>query len=207
MPKIKIPKKSPSLDMTPMVDLAFLLVTFFMLTTKFRPDEPVVVDQPSSVSDIRMPDKGVILLTVDAKGRVFFNVEGQQIRRDILDRMAEQYKQTYDEKQKKRFSVLSSIGMPMNQLKNYLDANDDQRREMNKTTPGIPVDSTNNELLMWINNARKAAPRYSIAIKGDRDANIPTIKRVIEVLQDNKANRFALVTNLEGASEDATPTK
>lgn len=190
--------------MTPMVDLAFLLVTFFMLTTKFRPDEPVMVDQPSSVSDIPLPDKGVILLTVDGKGRVFFNVEGQQVRRDILERMATQFNQTYDEKEMKRFSVLSSVGMPMNQLKSYLGANDDQRREMNKTTTGIPTDSTNNELLLWINNARKAAPRYSIAIKGDRNADIPTIKRVISILQDNKANRFALITNLEGAA-DAAP--
>jgi len=100
MPKIKIPKKSPSLDMTPMVDLAFLLVTFFMLTTKFRPDEPVVVDQPSSVSEIPLPDKGVIMLTIDNKGRVFFNVEGQQTRLDILDRLAERFTLTFDEKEK-----------------------------------------------------------------------------------------------------------
>ena len=53
-----------------MVDLAFLLVTFFMLTTKFRPDEPVIVDQPSSVSQIPLPDKGVLMLTIDGKGRV-----------------------------------------------------------------------------------------------------------------------------------------
>src|SRR3954452_24782031 len=101
MPKIKIPKKSPSLDMTPMVDLAFLLVTFFMLTTKFRPDEPVVVDQPSSISDIPLPDKGVIMLTVDKDGRVFFNVEGQQLRKDILDRLGSYFTQTFDDNERK----------------------------------------------------------------------------------------------------------
>lgn len=201
MPKIKVPKKSPSLDMTPMVDLAFLLVTFFMLTTKFRPDEPVVVDQPSSVSEIALPDKGVILLTIDANGRVFFNVEGQQIRKDILDKLASHFSLTFDEKEMKRFSVLSSVGMPMSQMKAYLNAGDDERKTMNLATKGIPIDSTNNELGIWINSARRTAPRFSLAIKGDRQADIPTIKRVISILQDNKANRFALITNLEGAPE------
>lgn len=183
-----------------MVDLAFLLVTFFMLTTKFRPDEPVVVDQPSSVSEIPLPDKGVIMLTIDNRGRVFFNVEGQQTRLDILDRLAERFTLTFDEKERKRFSVLSSIGMPKEQLNSYLKATDDERKKMNLETPGIPTDSTNNELTYWINAARNVAPRYSIAIKGDRDADIPTVKRVIEILQENKANRFALITNLEGAA-------
>jgi biopolymer transport protein ExbD len=201
MPKIKVPKKSPSLDMTPMVDLAFLLVTFFMLTTKFRPDEPVVVDQPSSVSDIPLPDKGVLMLTVDGKGRVFFNVEGQQLRRDILGRLESHFNMKFDEKEQKRFAVLSSIGMPMSDMKAYLNATDDERKTMNAATKGIPIDSTNNELAVWVNSARKAAPRFSIAIKGDREADIPTIKRVISILQDNKANRFALITNLEGAPE------
>jgi biopolymer transport protein ExbD len=199
MPKIKVPKKSPSLDMTPMVDLAFLLVTFFMLTTKFRPDEPVVVDQPSSISDIPLPDKGVIMLTVDGKGRVFINVEGQQLRKDILERIGKQFNISFDEKEAKRFSILASVGMPSNQLKAYLDADDEGRKKMNAATPGIPIDSTNNELAIWINSSRNAAPRHSIAIKGDQDADIPTIKRVISILQDNKANRFALITNLEGA--------
>ena len=203
MPKIKVPKKSPSLDMTPMVDLAFLLVTFFMLTTKFRPDEPVVVDQPSSVSNISLPDKGVIMLTIDDKGRVFFNVEGQQMRKDILERLASHFNLTFDEKEQKRFAVLSSIGMPMSEMKAYLNASDDQRKTMNLATRGIPIDSTNNELMIWVNSARKAAPRFSIALKGDRQADIPTIKRVISILQDNKANRFALITNLEGAPEPA----
>ncbi|MCC7231484.1 MAG: biopolymer transporter ExbD [Bacteroidia bacterium] len=199
MPKIKIAKKSPSLDMTPMVDLAFLLVTFFMLTTKFRPDEPVIVDQPSSISDIPLPDKGVIMITVDKNGRVFFNVEGQQIRIDILNKMAERFNLTFDDKEKKRFAVLASVGMPMSDMKAYLDASDNDRKKMNLETKGIPIDSTNNELNFWINAARNVAPRFSLAIRGDRDADIPSIKRVISILQDNKANRFALITNLEGA--------
>jgi biopolymer transport protein ExbD len=207
MPKIKVPKKTPSLDMTPMVDLAFLLVTFFMLTTKFRPDEPVIVDQPSSVSEIPLPDKGVIMLTVDGKGRVFFNVEGQQVRKDILERVGKQYNVSFDEKEKKRFAVLASVGMPSTQLKQYLNANDDERRVMNTATKGIPIDSLNNELGMWVNAARNVAPRYSIAIKGDKDADIPTVKRVISILQENKANRFALITNLEGGAEAAEPAK
>ena len=141
------------------------------------------------------------MLTVDSKGRVFINVEGQPLRKDLLERVGKQFNQTFDEKQLKRFSILASVGMPSGQLKAYLDADDDGRRKMNAATAGIPIDSTNNELAIWVNSARNAAPRFSIAIKGDRDADIPTIKRVISILQDNKANRFALITNLEGAPE------
>jgi biopolymer transport protein ExbD len=201
MPRIKIPKKSPSLDMTPMVDLAFLLVTFFMLTTKFRPDEPVIVDMPSSVSEIPLPDKNVFLITVDKDGRVFYNVEGQQIRTSILEKMAERYKIQFTPAEEKRFSVLSSFGVPMENMKAYLDADEEGRKKINLTTKGIPVDSTNNQLSDWINFGRHAGPKYSIAIRGDGDADIPTVKRVISILQDNKANHFALITNLEGAPE------
>lgn len=187
--------------MTPMVDLAFLLVTFFMLTTKFRPSEPVTVDQPSSVSEIPLPDKGVIMITVDGKGRVFFNVEGQQLRIEILERLATRFNLTFNDQQKKQFSLLTSIGMPSNRLIEYLDAKEPEQKTMNEQTMGIPTDSMNNELSIWVNAARNSAPRNSIAINGDGDADIPTIKRVIEILQENKANRFALVTNLESSEK------
>jgi len=71
MPKIKMPKSSPSIDMTPMVDLAFLLVTFFMLAASFRSSEPVQVTTPTSVSDKIIPSN-IIMVTLDKGGRVFF---------------------------------------------------------------------------------------------------------------------------------------
>ncbi|HXP50374.1 MAG TPA: biopolymer transporter ExbD, partial [Bacteroidia bacterium] len=78
MPKIKLPRSSPSIDMTPMVDLAFLLVTFFMLTTKFRPDEAVTVTIPSSVSTTKIPDN-VTTVSIDSAGRVFYDMDSKDV--------------------------------------------------------------------------------------------------------------------------------
>src|SRR6188768_2990069 len=113
MGKVKVHRTSPSLDMTPMVDLAFLLVTFFMLTATATPDEPVTVDTPSSVSDIKLPETNIMLITVDKDGRVFFSMDGKYHRQQLLSTIGDHYQITFNEQEKARFGVMSSFGLPV----------------------------------------------------------------------------------------------
>jgi len=126
MGKIKIHKSSPSIDMTPMVDLAFLLVTFFMLTASFRMAEPVIVDPPSSVSDKTLPEN-TVLVTVDNNGRAFFGVGNGEARRNTLNQMAAKYGVKFNDKQAKKFEGLSSFGVEIKDLPRYLDASEAER--------------------------------------------------------------------------------
>jgi biopolymer transport protein ExbD len=199
MPKVKVPRKSTSVDMTAMTDVAFLLLTFFMLATKFKPDEPVVVDTPSSISEIKLPESGIMQITIDKQGRVFFGITEQTTRADVLQRMAEKYNMKFSAEEVKEFSLQSTIGLPIAQLNSFLKLDAEARKALQ--TSGVPTDSTNNELGDWIWQARLANNDIRVAIKGDRDADMPTVKRVIAILQEKKVNRFNFITSMEKAGE------
>ncbi len=199
MAKVRPKAQKPQLDMTPVVDLAFLLVTFFMLTTNFRPEEPVIVDIPSSISDFKIPETNVMTITVSNEGRVLFNIDNQGARARVIEKMDEKYKMGFTLEEKTTFSNLGAFGMPISELKTFLNAKKETRKELNT---GIPVDTVNNQLFDWIINARMANPKYRIAIKGDSKTPIPVIRRVIATLQDQNINRFNLITSLEEAPKN-----
>lgn len=154
MPKIKMPKGAPTIDMTPMVDLAFLLVTFFMLTASFRTAEPVTVETPSSISDKIIPTN-VLMVTLDKDGRVFFNLSEPEARIEMLDNMLKKYKVSLNKEQVEEFSFMSTFGCTMQELPAYMQTKADKRAGF--PTKGIPSDSTRNELLDWISFAAAAA--------------------------------------------------
>ncbi|MEY2800394.1 MAG: hypothetical protein RI934_1382 [Bacteroidota bacterium] len=197
MSKVKVPRKSTVVDMTAMTDVAFLLLTFFMLATKFKPDEPVTVTTPSSISEIKLPETDILLLTIDKDSRVFFAMDGEANRVELLDKMATKYQLTFNDKQKKEFSLLSSFGVSIKNLGQYLDLDSEGRKKFAQT--GIPSDSTNNELADWVLQARFTNKALRVAVKGDQNAGYPVVKQVIATLQDKKVDRFNFITSLEKA--------
>ncbi len=207
-----MPKSSPSIDMTPMVDLAFLLVTFFMLAASFRSSEPVQVEIPTSVSDKIIPSN-VIMVTVDKGGRVFFNMTNSEARKELLSNMSGKYKVGFNGKQMEEFGFMESFGCTMKELPGYIDLRGRAR------TMGIPYDSTNNELKDWIYygnvaalntgktlfeeaklkgdnpNANDFKPKFILRVDGK--TLYVHAQNVIDVFRDLNLNNLNFVTSME----------
>lgn len=200
MPKVKMPRKSTNIDMTAMCDVAFLLLTFFMLATKFKPDEPVAVVTPSSINTQLLPDSDVILLTVAADGRVFFSMDGQPKRKQLIEDLNTNFKLGLEPRQIQNFVVGSSVGTDFKNLKQVLSMSADQRKSSN-IEKGIPLDSANNELAIWIEYARAAQGgmnnKLKYCIQADNDVPYPVIKQILDTFKEKKIQKLNLVTNLE----------
>jgi biopolymer transport protein ExbD len=203
MPRAKVSRKSTAIDMTAMCDVAFLLLTFFILTAKPKAEDPVPVDTPASTAEVVLPETDIARLTI-GKGKVFFSVEGDAIRRQLLTQMGEKYQISFTPLEAQRFASIATFGVPISQLKQFINMDPEEREGFKQ--PGIPTDSVSNELFNWIRESRIATKTISnkemrVTIKGDAKEEYPTIKRVIDILGKQKVNKFSLITALKGAAK------
>lgn len=200
MAKIKIKKNAGSTDMTAMCDVAFLLLTFFIMSSTAKIPEALPVDTPSSTEQTKLPDNDLITLTVGDE-KVFFDLKGKDVRVKALELMGDKYGIEFTDKEKFDFSLMTEFGVPIGNLKQIIQMKSSDRLKANQ--PGVPMDSLNNQLKDWVLNARQANVEINqkepkVAIKGDSQEEYQVIKKVLDIMQDQNVNSFSLVTGLRG---------
>jgi len=199
MPKVKVPRKSTTVDMTAMCDVAFLLLTFFMLTSNFVAKEPIVVAIPSSIAEMKIPERDIVTVLIDKDGKVFFGLDTQQDRKEVLDNVGKAYSITFTEKELTEFSKISSSGVPIEKMKAFL-ALKPEARDSKDAAIGIPADSLNNQFKVWMKTAKQVNRNLRLAIKADSQTPYKVIKSVMTTLQDINENRYNLITSLKEVS-------
>ena len=200
MAKIKMKKKSTSTDMTAMCDVAFLLLTFFILTATAKVPEALPVDTPASTVQTKLPESDLATITI-GKGKVFFDLKGREVRKRALQLMGDKYGVTFTQDEMDKFALMEGFGVPIQSMSQIIAMKSADRNKIEQ--PGVPKDSLDNQLKEWIYNSRIANietndKELQIAIKGDAKEEYPAVKKVMDILQDQKINSFSLVTGLRG---------
>jgi len=202
MPKVKVARKSTSIDMTAMCDVAFLLLSFFNLTTKFKPLEVLKVTTPNSVSHNIAPENDVVLITMDKDGKIFLSVSDKNTseKRTMIDNINTSKGLNLTDAQKKAFVRANSfVGVPFSQLGGFLNTPPDDIKKLKMD--GIPVtDTLNNQLTEWLTAAKGAfeGRKMQILVKGDNNAKYPSFQGILNALKKNDLLKFQMVTNPEG---------
>jgi biopolymer transport protein ExbD len=201
MPSVKLPRKSTDTDMTPFVDVAFLILSFFMLATKFKPPEPVEITTPGSVNSQKLPENNAVMITVDSSNRVFFSVLSEKDKSKfdaIIQDVNTSQSLGLSTTEMGNFRQTFAVGVAFGNLKQLLGL--DAKAQQALKVPGIPVlDSANNQLVWWISAAKKAfaGEKLNYLIKGDAKSKYPTFEAVVSALKKNDEFKYNLVTALD----------
>ena len=203
MPRAKIARKSTAVDMTAMCDVAFLLLSFFILVARHKPNEALQVTTPTSVETDHVPEKNAVLVTMDKDAKVYFSVS--DLNTDEKKKIIEEINTAKglhltDAEMKNFYSVPTAyIGVPFGSLKAFLDRSPEQL--VHVQLPGIPCkDSTNNELIDWVRAAVTAfqGETMNLMVKGDQASKYPSFQGVLIAMKKNDQLKFKLITDPVG---------
>ena len=199
MGKIKIQKKDIWIDMTPMSDVMTLLLCFFMLTSTFLTPEPIKVNTPSSVSEVKVPENDVLNILVSPEGNIYVGSENKNTMQEMMETVTGKFGVSLNGTQLKHFREDAMIGAPMNVFTDYYSLEQEKMgEEIQKLS--IPLDSIDggkSEFQEWVTAARESNPDIRVAIKADAKTPYAVIKKMMSELQDMNENRYQLITNLD----------
>lgn len=204
MPRVKPKRGNPVVDMTAMCDVSFLLLTFFILTAKFKPQAVVAVDVPMARSTTQVDN--VMVITVNTEGHAFISLKEKATRYAMIEQMGEKYGDRYPmmksltQNQKEFFSLTDTWGSAVELTPQVLSMDGSQfKKYQEEEMKGIPYDSTNNQLGDWVMAARYATQGdIKIGIKGDKNSDVDYIRQIIKSLTAKDIHRFILITTLSG---------
>ncbi len=195
MGRAQLPRKSTNIDMTAMCDVAFLLLSFFILTTKFKPAEAIAVTTPNSVAAKVAPEKDIVLITIDKDGKVFLTMDDEQKKEVVANALNSTMNLNLNVQ---AFKKAGFYGASFSGLSSFLAIPEEERK--GDKLPGIPVqDSTDNQLVTWIRLIKDAymGQRMTLIMKGDNAAKFPAFKAVVDAMKKNDELKFQMVTNPE----------
>ena len=197
MGKVKIKRQSIWIDMTPMSDVMVLLLTFFMLTSTFVKNEAVKVVTPGSVSEIKVPEKDVLTILIDNKGKVFLGWDKPGDMEAALGTMADQFGVALNGTQMKNVRSATNIGVPMEEMGTFLSQESNQMNayQQDKGVPTDSIDGGMSEFQLWVKTVTDNNPDMKLAIKADEKTPYKVIKKVMSELQDMSQNRYYLITS------------
>jgi len=200
MARPKIARKSTIVDMTAMCDVAFLLLSFFILTTKPKPSEAVPISTPTSVANKFVPDKNVVMISLNNQGHVYLsfseNADDRSKKQAILQDLNTRNNLGLSSGEIDALVKQPFLGVPFAQLKQQAHLQTDQITA--KNLPGIPAqDTTNNQMIEWIRAAATAytGSKMNLILKGDNVAKYPVFKNILTAFKKNEQFKFQMVTN------------
>lgn len=142
-----------AIDMTPMVDVAFLLLIFFMCTTQFKPPEKDKISLPESNSEAKSPESEIITI---------------------------------------------SVTKPKPETNNQSLVRVTWRQGGNEVSRELWPNMLATDLAAVLGTARAASPSSRMLVKMDKDAEYGVMADMMGALQEAKASRFNVQTDLEG---------
>jgi biopolymer transport protein ExbD len=195
MAAVKPKRHGPAMDMTAMCDVAFLLLTFFIMTTQFKAQETVSILTPTSKKPIAVDEKNICTISISDDGRYFFGVTDNNEKRNFISTLNADLNLNLTKTEIDAFSKIAEVGVSKTQLKSYLGLPDASK--LTYQIKGLPCDSSNRELVVWVKTYVKTNPAGKIAIRGDVKTQYPAVKVLFDELGKEDLNKFKLITKGE----------